>query len=68
MADRTPLISLAQKADITEKLAEQKINLSKLRAVVEASKAAGMETIELDRAVKQGETMISVLEKLVQET
>ena len=66
MAERVPLISAQQKADITEKMTEQEIILTKLRAVVEASKAAGMETTEIDRAVKQAETMIAVLKKLVE--
>jgi len=68
MAEPKALISAQQKADIMEKIAEQKITIEKLRAVVVASKAAGMDIGEIERAIKQSDTMMAVLQKLVDGT
>jgi len=67
MANEVKIMSDSQKEELVLKIAEQEMNIAKLRAVVEASKAAGMEMIEVERAIKQGENMISVLKKLAVE-
>ena len=67
MANEVKIMSDSQKEELVLKIAEQEMNIAKLRAVVEASKAAGMEMIEVERAIKQGENMIAVLKKLAVE-